>query len=140
MQPGFGPYAPPRFDGYPPRQKNSNRIWFVLAGVGAVFLALFVALIVWGISLVDEEASALLEKHPDVVAAIGPGGDCEMDLGKSMADERYDYFYYECSGPKGKGTAIIHTESTGPDAAEELIDGTLEMSNGTTVKLSPSKR
>lgn len=135
MQPGFGPYAPPGFDGYPAPPKDNRRLWYTLGGVGLTFLALLVALAVWGLSLVDEEASSLLEKHPEVVKALGTGSHCSMDYSKSMADERYDYFYYACAGPKGKGMAIIHTESTGPNAEEELVEGTLEMPDGTSVEL-----
>ncbi len=105
-----------------------------------MLMVLFIAFAVWGMSLVDEEVSTLLERHPEVVKALGSDADCSMDYPKSMADKRYDYFYYACSGSKGKGMAIVHTESTGPNAEEELVEGTLEMAGGTSVKLFPPRK
>lgn len=130
-----GPYAPPRYEAYGQPKRSSKTVWYVLGGIAALLVVGVIALAVWGMSLVEEEVSFILEKHPAVVKALGPNPDCEMDLKRSMNDERYDWFYYRCSGPSGKGVAVVHTESTGPNAEEELVEGTLELDDGRKIKL-----
>lgn len=130
------PYAAPGFYGPPPRR--SRKVWIGVAIVGALLVIGVVALGVFGLTLVDEEASRMLEQHPQVEKALGSAPDCKMDWASSMKDERYDYFHYVCTGSKGKGRAVIHTEPDGPEQKESLVDGTLSVEGGATITLAPA--
>ena len=89
-----------------------------------------IALTIFGMGIVEEEVSAELETNPVVTQHLGTIHACELAWGRSMQDDRQDFFHYDCHGDKGDGKLEIHSESLGPGDAEQIIEGVLVMPTG----------
>ncbi len=105
----------------------------ILVGLGScVGAAAF-----FGMGLVEEELLVDLQRNPVIQEQIGTIESLELDWGKSTDDERVDFFWYDIAGDRGHGVVEAHSESTGPDMTEELVDGRLTMANGEVFDLVP---
>lgn len=130
--PAQPPMPPPGYGYHPPRPKSSNRLVLgCFLGGGAVFVVGLIALTVIGMGMVDEEVEAELKVNPVVVNHLGAVERCEQAWLRSMNDDRFEYFHYDCYGDKGDGKLEIHSEPDGPGASEVIIDGTLMLPDGT---------
>ena len=112
------PYAPPKNTG------NRNALIVVLVGV-VVLVGLVGSCAGLGVSILSSEVCDELADQPVVVEQLGDNLECSMAWGPTTDDSRMDYYHYEVTGSRGQGVAIVHTEPTGPDASEELVDGEL---------------
>jgi hypothetical protein len=128
----MNPFAPP--GQLPAAPSRRGLVGCVVVSV-VVFVSALVGLIIWGLHLVEKEVTAELRDNPVIQQRLGAPVACEADWLRSAADERMEYFHYSCEGQSARGRAVVHSEASGPNGEERIVDGTLELSDGARVPL-----
>jgi hypothetical protein len=132
INPGGGP-ARPR------KSKVSFVVWGCvgLGVVGIVAVAVIVWLFIhWGMGMFEEQVKMDLRDNPVVIEHLGRLDSLEVMWSASMAAPGTDEFVFRAEGTKGTGVirAVCVTRSAD---REEVVSGTLEMSDGSDYDLFP---
>ncbi|NVB38622.1 hypothetical protein G6O69_12345 [Pseudenhygromyxa sp. WMMC2535] len=130
-QPPQGYGQPPQSFGQPPQGRDSGKRTLTIILVVVVgCVGLVGSCVALGTSMLQSEVCDALSEDPIVVRQLGEDLECDLDWEATAEDERPEYFHYKVVGTRGKGVAIVDTESTGPDATEEIVDGVLDLESG----------
>ncbi len=114
-----------------PGSNKSNRLLIgCLFGFAAALFLAFLGIAIIGMNMVTEEVQAALSENPVVSRHIGTVQSCEHSELRSMMDQRMSWFHYECVGETGTAKFEIHSEATGEDDAEEIVEGVLILPSG----------
>lgn len=90
----------------------------IVLGIVGVFVVGFVALIVWGMGLYEDEVCDHLKAQPAIVGKLGPLTLCEQRTLSTGEIEDFDTFVFAVEGPQGVGRAYVKSTSDGEDGAE----------------------
>jgi len=86
-------------------------------------------------AMITSEVTLAVRKDPAAQEHLGTVRECKEKFWASMMDPRPEHMHYACEGTKGTAIAEVHTESTGPNASEEIVSGELVLANGERVPL-----
>ena len=117
--------------------KNNRLIVGCLLVAGFLMFLGCSGLVMVGMGVVEVEVEAALKENPVVVKHLGEVAGCDLSWARSIADDRFDYFHYNCRGTLSEGRLEVHSEATGVDGAEEIVDGVLVMPGGERYDIVP---
>jgi hypothetical protein len=129
------------FDPHPAPRRSSSPVALILAiigGIGAAsFLACcggFVALAYFGKTVSEQELADQLRDNPALQEHIGDIEQLSLNFIATAAIEDEDIEVYDVQGTKGKGKITVKTSSL-MDADDEIIWAKLRLDSGETVEL-----
>ena len=118
-----------------PGQRQRGAWQGVLLGAIAGMFAAAVGLYLLVEAMINSEDTLAVRADPAAQTHLGTVRECTLQFWASGADPRPDHLHYACTGTQGDAIVEVHTESTGPNASEEIVSGELVLANGERVPL-----
>ncbi len=141
-EPTFAPPPPVEATPIEPGRSSKKGLYGLLGCGGCAVLGIAVVvfgsfLLVWfGLGIFVDQVKTDLKENPVIVEHLGMIEDLEVDIMGSLAAPGEEEYVFRARGSKGQGEITAECVTRDADT-EEVVSGTLQMSDGEIYDLFP---